>query len=160
MNDKQLYQIERNLKYITSMRPVFNKKALFSDMTVDYVNPPEPELFSTVKIRFRTGKNNVDHVFFVLGEEKIVMDKVEQTDEFDFYITEVQLSDKKIEYYFEVHNGRVSCIYDMRGVAKEVQDYYKFTLVPVNIHRTGPKVQLCTRFMWIVFTTVIRPMMY
>ena len=130
MNDKQLYQIEGNLKYINSMRPVFDKKALFSDMTADYVDPTEPEPFSIVKIRFRTGKNNVDHVFFVLREEKIVMDKVEQTDEFDFYEIEVQLDDRKIEYYFEVHNGRVSCIYDMRGVAKEVQDYYKFTLVP------------------------------
>lgn len=130
MNDKQLYQIERNLKYITSMRPVFNKKALFSDMTADYVSPPEPEAFSSVKIRFRTGKNNVDYVFFVSREEKIVMDKVEQTDEFDFYEVEVQLDSEKIEYYFEVYNGRVSCIFDMRGVTKEVQDYYKFTLVP------------------------------
>ena len=84
MNDKQLYQVERNLKYINSMRPVFNKKALFSDMTADYVIPAEPEPFSKVKIRFRCGKNNVDYVFFVHKDEKIVMDKVEQTEEFDF----------------------------------------------------------------------------
>ena len=130
MNDKQLYQVERNLKYITSMRPVFNKKALFSDMTGDYVIPPEPEAYSKVKIRFRAAKNNIDYVFFVHKDEKIVMDKVEQADEFDFYEIEVQLDNEKIEYYFEIHDGRVSCIFDMRGVAKEAQDYYKFTLVP------------------------------
>jgi alpha-glucosidase len=130
MDDKQLYQLERNLKYITSMRPVFNKKALFSDMTGDYVIPPEPKPFSKVKIRFRTAKNNADYVFFVHNNEKSVMDKVEQTEDFDFYQIEVQLEDTKLEYYFEIHDGKVSCVYDLRGVAKEAQDYYKFTLVP------------------------------
>ena len=130
MNDKQLYQEERNLRYITSMRPVFNKKALFSDMTGDYVIPPEPKPHETVKIRFRTAKNNVDYVFYVQNDEKIVMDKVEQTEEFDFYQIEVQLGAEKIEYFFEIHNGKASCVYDLRGVTKEAQDYYKFTLVP------------------------------
>lgn len=130
MNDKQLYQIERNLRYITSMRPVFDKKALFSDMTADYVSPSEPESYSKVKIRFRTAKNNVDYVFFVCKDEKLVMDKTEQTEEFDFFEIEVQLDNEKLEYYFEIHDGKVSCIYDMRGVTKEVQDYYKFTLIP------------------------------
>ncbi len=130
MNDKQLYQVERNLKYLSSMRPILNKKALFSDMTADYVIPPEPKPYSTVKIRFRTDKNNVDYVFLVHNTEKIVMDKVEQTDVFDYYEIEVCLDNEKFEYYFEIHNGNISCIYDMRGVTREVQDYYKFTLVP------------------------------
>ena len=29
-------------QYIVEMRPVFDRKALFSDMTEEYVCPPEP----------------------------------------------------------------------------------------------------------------------
>ncbi len=130
MNDKQLYQVERNLKYISSMRPVLNKAALFSDMTGDYVIPPEPVPYSVVKIRFRAGKNNIDYVYFVCRDEKIVMDKVEQDNLFDYYEIEIQLDNVKLEYHFEVRVGKLTCIYDMRGVTREVQDYYKFTLIP------------------------------
>lgn len=130
MNDKQLNQVERNLQYITSMRPVFNKKALFSDLTGDYVIPPEPEPYSTVTIRFRSGKNNIDYVFFIHNNERLVMDKVEQDALFDYYEIEVQLDNVKLEYYFEIRVGKVTCVYDMRGVAKEAQEHCRFKLIP------------------------------
>ena len=130
MNYNQFGQADRLRQYIASMRPVFNKKALFSDMTGDYVIPPEPEPNSKVKIRFRTGKNNVDYVLLIHDQERIIMDKAENDDMFDYYEAEIQLGDQKFEYYFEIHDGKVSCIYDLHGVSREVQDYYKFTLIP------------------------------
>ena len=58
------------------------------------------------------------------------MMKYDTDAQFDYYDFELQLDDEKVEYYFEVVVGRVTCYYDMRGVAKEIQDYYKFTLIP------------------------------
>ena len=42
--------------YINTMKPLFIKKALFSDTTGNYVRPAEPEPDSIVSIRFRTGR--------------------------------------------------------------------------------------------------------
>ncbi|MBE5870968.1 MAG: glycoside hydrolase family 13 protein [Lachnospiraceae bacterium] len=116
--------------YMNSMRPVLNKKALFTDMTSTYVDPPEPNPYSLVTIRFRAGKNNIDRVYIVIRNEKHLMMKYDTDTQFDYYEFELQLDDEKVEYYFEVVVGRVTCYYDMRGVAKEIQDYYKFTLIP------------------------------
>ena len=116
--------------YMNSMRPVLNKKALFTDMTSTYVDPPEPNPYSLVTIRFRAGKNNIDRVYIVIRNEKHLMMKYDTDAQFDYYDFELQLDDEKVEYYFEVVVGRVTCYYDMRGVAKEIQDYYKFTLIP------------------------------
>ncbi len=63
MDYNQFKRAEQNMQYFMAMRPVFNKKALFSDMTGDYVIPPDPAPYSRAKIRFRTAKNNVDFVF-------------------------------------------------------------------------------------------------
>lgn len=130
MDYSQFEKNERNLFYLTSMRPVFNKRALFSDMTKDYLSPVNPTPYSRVTIRFRSAKNNVDYVFLVHGSEKLLMEKVEQKGEFDYYAIEMQLDEGKFEYYFEVRTGKVSYYYDLRGVTKDVQDYYKFTLIP------------------------------
>lgn len=130
MDYKQFEQSALNLQYVTSMRPVFNKQALFSDMTEDYVVPCQPMPYSNVTIRFRSGKNNIDYVFLVHDGQKYMMTKVRQEGMFDYYEVEIQLDEGKYEYYFEVINGKITCVYDMRGVARDVQDYYKFTLVP------------------------------
>lgn len=130
MDYQQYEQSVRNIQYITSMRPVFNKHALFSDMTEDYLIPCQPSAYSLVKIRFRTAKNNVDYVFLVHNGEKLMMTKVEQADGFDYYEIEIQLDDIKFDYYFEIINGKITCYYDLRGVTRDVQDYYKFTIIP------------------------------
>ena len=120
----------RNLAYITSMKPLINKRGFFTDMTGDYVIPPEPNPYGIVRIRFRTTRNNVDTIYLVTADEKNLMYRVEQDEEFDYYECELQLDDKKVEYYFQIISGKVTCFYDRRGVVKEVQDYYKFRLIP------------------------------
>lgn len=66
MDFNQFGSKEQNQLYITAMRPVLNKKALFSDTTEDYVTPAEPSPYDLVTIRFRAAKNNIDRVFFYL----------------------------------------------------------------------------------------------
>ncbi len=126
----QLSKLEQKQQYISSMRPVLNKRALFSDMSSEFVSPPDPNPYSIVTIKFRSAKNNIDKVYFVCKGEKHLMMKFKSDDLFDYYEYDLQLDDEKVTYYFEVTAGRIVCNYDFRGVAKDVQDYYKFVLVP------------------------------
>lgn len=130
MDINQFQKVEKNQQYISGMRPVFNRKALFSDMTEDYVCPPEPSAYGEVVIHFRSAKNNVDRVFFVCKGEKHIMMKTESDEYFDYYSHSVQLENEKLIYYFQVETGKVSCYYDTRGVCKDVNEYYHFQLIP------------------------------
>lgn len=116
--------------YINTMRPVFNTRALFSDTSAEYVSPTEPDAFSTVKIRFRTAKNNVDYVLLVWHGNKYLMTKVETAVHFDYFEVQVKLSDEKFSYYFEVVCGNLVCYYDMRGCTRDVNEYYTFNIIP------------------------------
>ena len=53
--------LNKNL-YFSTLKPVLVKKALFADYTSDYVDPPEPNAYSEVTLRFRTYKSNADRV--------------------------------------------------------------------------------------------------
>ena len=52
---------------VAAMRPVFNRRALFTDTSAEYVIPEEPACFSEVTIRFRAARINMDRVFLVCG---------------------------------------------------------------------------------------------
>ena len=128
-----LEQVRRNLNnqlYIASMRPVFNRKALYSDTTADYVSPMEPDSFEDITIRFRTGKNNVDRVFLMSGGKAYLMTKVEADESFDYYAYTLTLGEEKLAYYFEVETGRVTMRYDVRGLVRETNEYYNFAIIP------------------------------
>lgn len=130
MDINQFQKAEKNQMYMAGMRPVFNRKALFSDMSEDYVCPPEPSAYEEVTIYFRSGRNNIDKVFLVDKGQKHIMTKVDSNAYFDFYALSIQLEDEKLSYYFEVHAGKISCFYDMRGVTKDINEYYHFQLIP------------------------------
>lgn len=130
MSLDEIRQLENNQRYIAQMRPVFNRRALFSDTTGEYVSPAEPEPGETVTIRFRTARNNVDRVLFVYQGEKHVMRKTETTKHFDFYTYKLQLGEEKASYYFEVQSGRLLGYYDTRGLVQEVNEYYDFIIIP------------------------------
>ncbi len=130
MDINQFQKAEKNQLYMAGMRPVFNRKALFSDMTEDYVCPPEPSAYEEVTIYFRSGRNNIDKVFLVDKGQKHIMSKVDSDAYFDFYALSIQLEDEKLSYYFEVHAGKISCYFDMRGVTKDINEFYHFQLIP------------------------------
>ncbi|TCL54118.1 alpha-glucosidase [Kineothrix alysoides] len=123
-------KIEYNQHYISRMRPVFNRKALFSDMSEDYVYPPEPSAYGEITVKFRTEKNNVDKVFFVCDNEKHMMVKAETDDYFDYYIHTVQLEDREIAYHFEVQAGKLICYYNYGGAMKNTDKHLEFRLIP------------------------------
>ena len=130
LNLEKIRQLENNCQYIANMRPVFNRRALYTDATGDYVIPEEPMPYDRVTIRFRTAKNNVDRVVMVCRGENYVMSKVESDKHFDYYAQVIQLDDKKLSYHFEVQLGKLMGYYDTRGLAHELNEYYDFVIIP------------------------------
>ncbi len=124
------YNLNQKLNYIGSMRPVFNKSALFSNSSYEYMDPVEPMPYSPVKLRFRTKKDNVDRVILHERGEDIRMRKAWSSGEFDYYEAEITLDDAEVEYYFEIHCGRLSCFYDTRGAVNDLSETFPFRIVP------------------------------
>lgn len=117
--------------YIVGMKPVLNKKALYSDTTGNYISPAEPTAFDVVTIRLRTAKNNVDKVILVDSNNVRHTMTIEASDDvFDYYSHEVQLDNEKYTYYFEIYSGKMMSAFDVRGVVKEPMDRYKFVIIP------------------------------
>lgn len=125
-----LWKPEYSQSYIAGMRPVFNRRAIYSDTTGDYVIPPEPSPYMPVQIRIRTAKNNVDSVYLVSQGEKSLMMKESSTDMFDFYSHEIYLDDVKVTYHFELRTGQITGYFDVRGMVEEPNEYYDFVLIP------------------------------
>lgn len=121
---------KNNQNYISSMKPIFNRRAMFSDTTPEYLIPAEPVPYSIVKTRFRTYKNNVDNVFFVCKGEKFLMDKVETIGEFDYYEHEFTVDESEVRYYFEIKCGRMTCYYDKRGAVSDIDEQFDFHVIP------------------------------
>lgn len=126
----KIRQLENNKHYISTMRPVFNRRALFSDTTEEYLLPEEPEAGQKVTIRFRTARDNVDRVLLVCGGEVLIMEKVESDKHFDFYAYELQLGSDKVTYHFEIESGRLRGFYDTRGLVHDENVYYDFVILP------------------------------
>ncbi|MCQ2522445.1 MAG: glycoside hydrolase family 13 protein [Lachnospiraceae bacterium] len=116
--------------YIAGMRPVLNKRALFSDTTSNFVTPAEPTAYDIVTISFRTAKYNADQVILHEKNAKYTMTKARSDAEFDYYETQIQLDNEVISYYFEIHVGNVKIYYDNRGVVRNLNEYYNFRIIP------------------------------
>ncbi len=127
---KGLSETEMKRLYMITMKPTMHTRALFSDVTEDYVSPLEPEPYSIVKIRFRTGRNNATHVFLCVNGERQLMEKASSAGVFDFYETEIELDNAPVRWHFYIESGRQGAFYDRRGVVRDEQGFYDFRLTP------------------------------
>lgn len=116
--------------YLSSMRPLLNKRALFCDYSEDYIIPLEPSPYGLIKLRFRTAKNNADHVFLICNGERFLMEKAESFNDFDYYEYEYQADNERLTYYFEISSGKLVCYYNLKGPSKTVDAVYHFNLYP------------------------------
>ena len=108
----------------------FHKKALYTDMTQNYLTPVEPMSHTRVKVRFRTGRGNVDRVTICYNGQKAIMRKDSFDDIFDYYAYHIRLTDEPIYYHFEVEAEDESCYYNRLGISKSEEARYDFILVP------------------------------
>lgn len=125
-----LAQSEKKLMYMCNVKPTLNMRALFSDTTQDYRNPPECEPGDTVSIRLRTGRFNVDRAYLYADNQEYQMERVEYDRIFDYYETKINVSDKTVNYYFKVTSGNAACYYNAIGAARELNPYYNFQIIP------------------------------
>ena len=116
--------------YLATMKPLLNTRALFSDMTEDYVSPLEPQPYSILTIRFRTAKDNVDHVFLISQGERLLMEKIETRGGFDYFGIQAEIDDSEVKYHFCVESGKLRLFFDKRGVVRNEQESFDFRLIP------------------------------
>lgn len=108
-----------------------NKKALFCDGTASYVIPAEPDKNEAVRLRFRTGKDDVDCVYLVVpGEGEFRMERVESRGLFDYYEITRQLTAELFSYCFRVCGDEEFCYYNQCGTADAIIDMYHFRIMP------------------------------
>ena len=118
------------MRYIMNMRPVLNMDALFSDGSEYYRSPSEPAAGEKVRIRFRTQRNNVDGVRLVAGREKIPMELCACGNGFDYYETEITMTEEILRYHFEISYGWKICYYSSLGAETELSDRSDFEIYP------------------------------
>ena len=107
-----------------------NKNALFCDWTSDYVIPAEPGIHEKVRLRFRTARDDAQEVCLISGGETLQMQKMSSGEVFDYYETEVQLTDTMFVYYFRIKSESEELCYHRCGVSEHPVEYYNFRIMP------------------------------
>jgi len=125
-----LCRAEKNQLYIYHTMPVLNIQALFSDGSSNYVKPLEPGEGEQVTVRFRTARNNAEHVFLCVDDERIEMENVGSTEWFDFYEGTFTIGKKIASYYFEVNSGETKCCYNQKGPCRDADPEFHFRITP------------------------------
>lgn len=107
-----------------------NKNALFCNGTSDYVIPAEPGIHEKVRLRFRTARDDAQEVCLISGGETLQMQKMSSGEVFDYYETEVQLTDTMFVYYFRIKSESEELCYHRCGVSEHPVEYYNFRIMP------------------------------
>ena len=107
-----------------------NQEALYADESGVYRIPLEAKPGDQVTLRFRTGKDNVDNVFVISGEERWAMKKVTSKGYFDYYETQIDVGTELVPYFFEVRSGDERLFYNKQNVTDDLQSCYAFGIVP------------------------------
>ena len=75
----ELNQSQKVQLYTTSIKPMLNDLALFSDGSISYRIPQEPSIDEDVRVRIRTERENVETVFLIYKTEDTSIMKVAKT---------------------------------------------------------------------------------
>ena len=130
MNFDRQNKLESAQLYIQKMRPLLNRRALFSDTTGEYVIPAEPNFYEQITIRFRAARDNLDTVYVVVDGEYLQMQVESRDAQFDYYAVTYQLKQEPIHYYFAFNIGKVYGYYDARGLVQETMECMWFRVIP------------------------------
>ena len=107
-----------------------NREALFCSATEDYRKPPEPDEDQDVLLRFRTGRDNAEHVYYVEDGAEVEIEKADSDELFDYYEYEITVGSDCVLYHFKVVNGQDSCIYNRLGVTDDDRSCFDFAIIP------------------------------
>lgn len=121
---------KKTRQYITSLKPVFRKRAVFSDETKYYRTPFECKAGDDVTVRIRTQRNNADSVWFISGAIRERMELEYSGNGFDYYRFTIHDVKEPVIYYFEIRLGQLVAYYNKLGVTKDLAERNAFRIVP------------------------------
>ena len=117
---------------MAEQKDTLNRQALFTDETQDYRRPEEPDTGDLVCLRFRTARDNADHVYYIEEETgtKAGMARVSSDELFDYYEYHL-IADEVVQYYyFEIVRGMETVFYNRLGIVKEPDMEAAFRITP------------------------------
>ncbi len=123
---KSLSKTEKFELHIYHTKPILNFEALFSDGSDNFFSPMEPKAGDTVKIRFRTAKDNADHVYVILNGEKREMEIESSNSLFDFYAIEYIMPAGTLDYYFEILSAEIRCFFNKKGAVRDLEPFFNY----------------------------------
>ena len=131
---QELSKSQKMQLYASSLTPMLNDQALFSDGTINYRVPQEPSVDEDVRVKIRTEKENVEIVTLIYKNQdqvyEIQAQKMDSDKTFDYYEATIPKSQYQTEYYFKLQSGMATCYYNRRGVMDEPVEYYNFRISP------------------------------
>ncbi len=123
---KSLSKTEKLELHIYHTRPILNFGALYADGSENYFSPMEPEAGQKVVIRFRTAKDNVDHVYINIDRNQYEMTAATSNELFDYYEFEWTMPEDKLIYYFEIVSAGTRCYYNKKGAVSTHEPFFDF----------------------------------
>ena len=109
---------------------MINRKALFSDETIQFKTPYEPKTGDTVTLTLRTLKNDVLRAYAVVNGVKHAMNKAFARTYFDYWQVTFSCPQKEVRYYYTVHDDDDSLCYNRLGCVENHQAEYSFSFMP------------------------------
>ncbi|MCL2224668.1 MAG: glycoside hydrolase family 13 protein [Defluviitaleaceae bacterium] len=114
----------------------FNKVAVFSDETKQFIKPYDPKAGDTVRFCLRVAKGDKClvslHIAPVngIGGPGYPMKKTESDELFDYYTVSIQVYGTPIRYYYSVRAEGHLHYYNKQGIRDWLDSHYNFRLVP------------------------------
>jgi len=108
----------------------FNKSAVFTDETKQFVSPYAPNPGDMVTFKIRIAKDTTCAI--TLNDTKNIypMTKTHTNNAFDYYTTTFKIHAKPLRYFYTItHNGQ-TYYYNKRGLWENLVEHYNFRLVP------------------------------
>lgn len=109
-----------------------NREALYTCGAADYRSPEEPNPGDTVRLRFRTKRNDVDTVRAYFHETNTTLEmRIVYSDlYFDFYETEVMVGHATLSYSFFIQKGAERLHFNRLGVSEDMNPQLAYRMMP------------------------------
>lgn len=116
-------------------REALNPEAIFSDGTEMFRSPCEPELYDTVTLRLRVGKNQTIAASVVLeNADCLEMERYDSDNYFDWYRVCMELADERVCYTYEIEADDGFWYFDRTGLHRTREEADKPFMVMPGFH--------------------------
>ena len=111
----------------------FNKEAVFSDETRQFVTPYDPAFGDTVRLRLRVAKDSAGSAHLhIHGTDELHhnMEKSSTDALFDYYTAAITAPDEPVRYYYSIRLDNDIYYYNKLGLHTVPDPVYHFRMVP------------------------------